>query len=381
MTVRVRRAACGLLTVALLFALVSACGARPTEPGAHVPDLAAPPTPTPQPVVVAQKPRGQSVRAVRAPSGVRLTISTPAYDAPGATVPAIATISGQSRPGKVRFTMRGSHGSAAACSGTTWRNPHDGTISQTCYLTLPRKRTAVWVSARAVVTRGSHRYQVGGTASRPVYARGPVSRTLSLAQIHDAERCGNRSEKVWLTFDDGTTPALLTSILRTLRRARVRAIFLWTGTFARSYPKLVSRVVRAGHWLGNHSDTHVPMSDRSSRVVRREIRRGVDATTTPRVMRPPFAAGAFSQRVRRLAGEQGYTVCRWTADSADWSELSSASQIVRRVRFGDRLSPPLQRSGVLLLHSTVSSTAAALPRIIDAVRQKGYALPRLPEGR
>lgn len=68
-------------------------------------------------------------------------------------------------------------------------------------------------------------------------------------------RLPTRARVVWLTIDDGPsddTPA----ILDLLDAHGAKATFFVVGERARARPELLREIVRRGHDLGNHSDTH-----------------------------------------------------------------------------------------------------------------------------
>ncbi len=201
-------------------------------------------------------------------------------------------------------------------------------------------------------------------------------RRLSISRIEEIERCFNATDRVWLTFDDGGTSAQVSRILDTLRRNRVRARFFFTGAWAAGYPGLLRRIRKEGHVVGNHSYSHAALSKESAARVLSEIDRGTHPTAPTKLLRPPFAAGAFTHRLQSLAATRGYKLCRWTVDTYDWQGTSTA-QMVERVRRGDDLTPPIEPGGNILMHGTAPHTSFGLQQIIDAVKAEGLTLDRL----
>ena len=61
---------------------------------------------------------------------------------------------------------------------------------------------------------------------------------------------------VYLTFDDGPTPAYTPRVLALLARHRARATFFVVGRNAATWPGLVRRELAAGHGVGNHTWSH-----------------------------------------------------------------------------------------------------------------------------
>jgi peptidoglycan/xylan/chitin deacetylase (PgdA/CDA1 family) len=96
----------------------------------------------------------------------------------------------------------------------------------------------------------------------------------------------------------------------------------------------------------------------------------------PKLLRPPYGAGAFDKRVHAAAAAKGQKVCYWTVDTRDW-EGASAATIINRVRYGDASTPPAMGGGVVLMHLQGRNTGQALPGVISAVRAKGLKLEPL----
>jgi endoglucanase len=60
-------------------------------------------------------------------------------------------------------------------------------------------------------------------------------------------------------------PKARMTILRTLRKAGIKASFFLTGDFCRRYPKTVKKLKKAGHYVGPHSDKHLLYCDWQNR--------------------------------------------------------------------------------------------------------------------
>ena len=259
-----------------------------------------------------------------------------------------------------------------------WINRARQTASRKCYMRLPSRQGAYRVVGRARLSGGKGPVIMRvASGRRPILANGFSSPGgLSLERIGEIERCFNTTDRVWLTFDDGGSPSQVSRILGTLAARRVRARFFFTGAWARSNPALMRRIRGEGHAVGNHSSNHPALSKLSSEDVTRQITGGTRPSAMPRLLRPPFAAGALTSRLERLAGKQGYRLCRWTVDTYDW-QGPSVARMVERIRTGDEMTPPIAAGGNILMHGTGPNTSRGLGQIIDAVRAEGLQLERL----
>jgi peptidoglycan/xylan/chitin deacetylase (PgdA/CDA1 family) len=74
---------------------------------------------------------------------------------------------------------------------------------------------------------------------------GPVIRSFQTAQ-----------SEVWITIDDGPSPAHTTKMLDLLERFDARATFFVIGRRAEEYPHLITEILGRGHDIANHTYTH-----------------------------------------------------------------------------------------------------------------------------
>lgn len=302
-----------------------------------------------------------------------VSVTSPSYDAPGATVMTVVTTT--NIPAGYTATMSARVGSlATSCESFKWA--HGASVSQKCYVNLPTRASTWTLAATAVLTRagsptlvyrGSKTIRTQGTVTSPVSA--PVRTAIS--------KCYNTTPNVWLTFDDGyTTAANLNSILATLKAYNVRGRFFLVGSWARSHTAMVNQIKAAGHYVENHTNTHASLNQVSTTSVTSEIRYGQGADTNPKLLRPPYGAGAYTTRLYNLAQAQGYRLCHWSSDSADWSGVSAATIVNKAVR-GDSLTAPVRAGDPVLMHLTNTQTRHALPTLIKALRAKGLVLDKL----
>jgi peptidoglycan/xylan/chitin deacetylase (PgdA/CDA1 family) len=62
--------------------------------------------------------------------------------------------------------------------------------------------------------------------------------------------------EVWLTIDDGPSPAHTVAMLDLLDRFNARATFFVIGSRAEKYPHLLTEILSRGHEIANHTYTH-----------------------------------------------------------------------------------------------------------------------------
>jgi cellulose synthase/poly-beta-1,6-N-acetylglucosamine synthase-like glycosyltransferase/spore germination protein YaaH/peptidoglycan/xylan/chitin deacetylase (PgdA/CDA1 family) len=211
-----------------------------------------------------------------------------------------------------------------------------------------------------------------GTLSGESYTSYPVP--------FQVERYGKAAgKKVVLTFDDGPDPVYTPKILDILDRYHIKGAFFIVGENAELHPELVSRMYREGHEIGNHTFTHPNVAETSPRRTKMELnanQRLFQSITghSMTMFRPPYVADASPSTPEELlpilrAQKMGYTMIGESIDPEDWAKPSS-DEIVRRVL------KELPDGNIILLHDAGgdrSQTVEALPKIIEALKQRGYS--------
>jgi len=187
---------------------------------------------------------------------------------------------------------------------------------------------------------------------------------------------------VALTFDDGPNPDATPRILDTLAEKGVRATFFVLGSHAERWPEIVRRISHDGHQLGNHGYFHRKLQFKSPFYVSRDIRLGIRAikragAPAPKYFRAPH--GFRSPWTTPIASSYGERTVGWSLGVWD-SDRPGVEEIVRRTMEG--VSP----GSIVLLHDGDGynpdgdrmQTAAALPLIIDRLKEQGYEFATLP---
>ncbi|MCA0438445.1 MAG: polysaccharide deacetylase family protein [Austwickia sp.] len=306
------------------------------------------------------------------PTAAFVSVYGPDTDAPGALLPMVATLRGAAAEESAQFTIE-LDGQPGVCSGPQWR--HATGLSQECWVTLPTRPGKAQVTASARVTSPGG-VAIPATGKYGVEATGPRARAVTDAERDRIRRCGNPTERVWLTFDDGfESMAALHATVDALTARHVRGRFFGTGDWARRNPQMLAEIRRQGHLIENHSGSHRWLNTLDDATLRAEIAAGPDADE-PRLLRPGYGGGVFTDRVGSAAAALGLGMCFWTVDPRDWAG-PDADLILSRVLTGDDKTPPVRAGGVVLFHMTGAHTVEALPRVIDAIRAQGLELEGL----
>ena len=185
-----------------------------------------------------------------------------------------------------------------------------------------------------------------------------------------------KDHEVVLTFDDGPLPPHSTQVLQILASECVKATFFIIGRMAHQFPEGVRRVRAAGHTVATHSENHPLHFERMSpERIRQEIDDGIKHTAE--ALGDPSAVAPFFRVPGLRRGEvmEDYLVSKgiqsWSADfpADDWLHISSDqvySRAISRIEAKGR--------GILLLHDIQARTVAALPRILQTPKARGYRI-------
>lgn len=181
---------------------------------------------------------------------------------------------------------------------------------------------------------------------------------------------------IYLTFDCGYENGCTEKILDTLKEKEVPAAFFVTLPNVKENPELIARMIKEGHIVGNHSDTHPNFSkiDRTRMVTEIE--------TLDNYLREHFGysapyfrfpEGACSENALELVQSIGFTSVFWSSAYADWD---TSTQNGKQYAF-DTVTSRLHPGCVLLLHAVSQDNADALGDIIDYAKAQGYEFKAL----
>ncbi|MDE3103613.1 MAG: glycosyltransferase [Acidobacteriota bacterium] len=208
---------------------------------------------------------------------------------------------------------------------------------------------------------------------------------------YTVEQYGYHPKQVALSFDDGPDPEWTPRILDILKRYNVHGTFFMIGEQAEANVRVMERVFREGHEIGNHTFTHPDISEISTRQADLELnlterlfasKLGVQ----PLYFRPPYSidqepdTNDQAAPVARIQG-LGYVIVGDKIDTNDWDEhpRKTPQEITDSVfqQIADMQARPWARGSIILMHDgggDRSATIKALPVLIEALRAHGYEI-------
>lgn len=200
--------------------------------------------------------------------------------------------------------------------------------------------------------------------------------TRTLAYTPYVRVAGSQHREVALTFDDGPGP-YTPRLLSVLDRYHVPATFFEVGVEEQYFHGGTSAIVAHGDPIGDHTQTHAPMSKLPGSVQQSQLLQDTAAigdygAPFPRMFRPPY--GLWNSTTLSLLKKYKMLMILWTVDTSDY-QMPGTDVIVDRALSG------VKPGAIILLHDAGgdrSQTIAALPQIIRRLRAKGYKLVTVP---
>ncbi len=207
---------------------------------------------------------------------------------------------------------------------------------------------------------------------------------------------GYKPKTVAISFDDGPDPEWTPKILDVLKQFNVKGTFFMIGEVAEDNVGVMQRVYREGHEIGNHTFTHPDISDISDRSVDLQLNAterlfAAKLGVQPVYFRPPYSIDQEPDTNDQAAPvfhieSHGYVIVGDKIDTNDWDEhpRKSPNEIVKSVfaQIDAAQTKSWMRGSIILMHDgggDRSATVAALPVLIQALRERGYNIVPVSE--
>ncbi|MGH8821511.1 MAG: polysaccharide deacetylase family protein, partial [Rhodoferax sp.] len=171
--------------------------------------------------------------------------------------------------------------------------------------------------------------------------------------------------EIAITIDDGPDPVVTPAVLDVLERHGVKATFFCIGTQAVRHPALCREIVRRGHAIENHSQTHgYGFALQGPRGFLRELQAAQQTLVTITGEAPVFfraPAGLRNPFLDPVLQRLGLQLASWSRRAYD-TRNGDADAVLRI------LTRSLRAGDILLLHDRhAARTAQGSPVILDVL--------------
>jgi peptidoglycan/xylan/chitin deacetylase (PgdA/CDA1 family) len=174
---------------------------------------------------------------------------------------------------------------------------------------------------------------------------------------------------VALTFHGQGDPVLVRQLLAELSRGGARVTVLAVGSWLAQQPDLARAVLGGGHELGNHTQNHLDIKAMSPAEAFAEINTcaaGLKKLTgSIGTWFRPSQTQHSTPTIQEQAARVGYPTClSYDVDSLDYTDPGT-DVIVNATLSG------AHNGAIVSLHFGHAGTVAAMPAILDGLRQRG----------
>jgi hypothetical protein len=181
-------------------------------------------------------------------------------------------------------------------------------------------------------------------------------------------------KRVAFIFNIGIGEPLQLHPLLWLKAEKIPATIFPMGWWALAFPDDMRTIAMLGFPIGTHGDVRLNLTGFSDEEVITDIRdsaRHIRQVTgkPPEAYFTPYAAD-MDERVRALVASEGYLPVAWEVAADDWDHGVTPEHVF------DQVVPNVEDGSIVEFHldgpSSAQSTAVALPRIVEALRERGY---------
>ncbi len=194
-----------------------------------------------------------------------------------------------------------------------------------------------------------------------------------------------QKKQIALTFDDGPHPEFTVKLLDLFKEKGIKATFFVTGKNIEVQKNIISRMIKEGHELGNHSYSHKNLIFKKKSIIREEILKTDDLLRELGVkgkilFRPPFGRLLFT--ASSVLASLNKNVLMWNVPTKDYKETDPEvilKRIYKRIKPGSIII--LHDSGVERIGKKIKreATISAVKSLLDELPRKGYKFKTVSE--
>ncbi|PCJ00849.1 MAG: polysaccharide deacetylase family protein [Flavobacteriales bacterium] len=175
----------------------------------------------------------------------------------------------------------------------------------------------------------------------------------------------NDENKIYLTFDDGPIPEITEWVLDVLKEHNIQATFFCIGKNVENHTEIFQRILKEGHQVANHSNTHVNGWYAEDSYYLEDIKKCQDKFASP-LFRPPYGRIKKSQIAEVV---KDYKIIMWDVLSGDFDPKTTPENcyinVIKNTKSGS----------VIVFHDSIKAAENlkyALPKAIEYLLEKGY---------
>ena len=197
------------------------------------------------------------------------------------------------------------------------------------------------------------------------------------AAVQVSENSSIRAEKtitakVALTFDDGPHPVYTPQLLDGLKERGVHVTFFVVGKNSLGNDALLKRMETEGHLIGNHTYSHVKLSELDIARACAEVEKTNALICEVTGKEPEFIRPPFGEWKKAMECSFEMIPVLWDVDPLDWTTKNTALVV-------ERVLKDTKQGDIILLHDYYQSSVDAALEIVDALTERGYKFVTVDE--
>lgn len=178
--------------------------------------------------------------------------------------------------------------------------------------------------------------------------------------------------KVALTFDDGSHPVYTPQLLDGLKERGVHVTFFVVGKNILGNEALLKRMETEGHLIGNHTYSHVKLSELDIARACAEVEKTNALICEVTGKEPEFIRPPFGEWKKAMECSFEMIPVLWDVDPLDWTTKNTALVV-------ERVLKDTKPGDIILLHDYYQSSVDAALEIVDALTERGYKFVTVDE--
>lgn len=179
-----------------------------------------------------------------------------------------------------------------------------------------------------------------------------------------------KSETIYLTFDDGPIPEVTPWVLDLLFKYNAKATFFCLGENVERYSELLKRIIEEGHSAGNHTYHHkkgfytrvkdyVEDVELANHLIRSNL------------FRPPY--GRIRPR-QLLELKKKYRIIMWDVISCDYNQQISSEECFNNVIENTK------EGSIIVFHDSLKAQKNlryTLPKVLEYYKKQGFKFDKI----
>ena len=179
-----------------------------------------------------------------------------------------------------------------------------------------------------------------------------------------------KTEKLFLTFDDGPVPEATPWVLDVLKSKNIKATFFCVGENVKKYPEIYHRILSEGHSVGNHTYNHLNSWKTDNEAYSENVVKAADIINSS-LFRPPY--GKLKPGLIKSLKEK-YDIIMWDVLSGDFDTSLTAEDCLKNV------TNNAKEGSIIVFHDSIKAIdklKVVLPEVISFFEEKGIEMDKI----